>query len=357
MFNVSLLPATFGDSFWITYEHRGKSYRILVDGGTAGTRSHIQNLILALPEGDRRIELVVVSHIDKDHISGILTMLQKSEIDVEIGDFWFNGRKHLPDDLLGAKHGEQLSEILKTAELPWNAAFAGGPVVIPQSGKLPKIRLPGGMTLTLLSPTAEALAKLADVWDYELRQAGLLLTDPSAADQDERVIDDDDGADFLSSQLPDVDSLAESDFVGDKSAANGSSIAFLAEFKGKKAIFAADAHATQILTALNTLSPSKRFKLDFFKLSHHGSKGTTSRELIEKVDCKRYAVTTNGAIFGHPNQETIARVLMSADQHVELLFNYKSKHNEIWGSTELQRKYQYSAVFGDSEGGGLDVEI
>src|SRR5688572_9297922 len=103
MFQVSMLPATFGDSFWITYASAGKKRRILIDGGTAGTRDHLQDLILALPENERRIELVVVSHIDNDHIAGILTMLQKKEMNVEIGDFWFNGRKHLPSDLLGSK--------------------------------------------------------------------------------------------------------------------------------------------------------------------------------------------------------------------------------------------------------------
>lgn len=92
---VNMLPATFGDSFWVTWQSDSNEHRILIDGGTAGTRNHIHKLIKALPEDDRRIDLIVVSLTDNDHIAGILTMLQRKEVSVDIGDLWFNGHRLL----------------------------------------------------------------------------------------------------------------------------------------------------------------------------------------------------------------------------------------------------------------------
>ncbi len=366
MFQVNMLPATFGDSFWVTYQDGGKEHRILIDGGTAGTRNRIHQLIKDLPEDDRHIDLVVVTHIDNDHIAGILTMLQRQEVELDFGDFWFNGRKHLPnteegtddDEFLGSKQGEQLTDAIEDLGLPWNKAFDGDRVVIPDGGELPVIELPGGMKLTLLSPTLSALRDLVDDWDDELAEAGLLSTGPMLMDLEagEFPADDDDD-DFLSVTLPDIDALADSDFGGDGSSANGSSIAFMLEFEGKRAVFAADAHAPQMVEAFNQLKPDGKLKVDFFKVSHHGSKGTTSTDLVDKVACKRYAITTNGSNFHHPDEETIARILKKGGNDLELLFNYRSKHNKIWDNETLKNDFGYTTVYPDSDQGGLVVDV
>ena len=122
MFKITFLPATFGDCIFIEYGDEQDPSRILVDGGTAGTREHIQKLLRALPYGQRHLELVVVTHIDNDHIAGILTLLEEEaeapphkKLRFTIGDFWFNGWPHLHDDpkgieLYGAEQGEKLTK-------------------------------------------------------------------------------------------------------------------------------------------------------------------------------------------------------------------------------------------------------
>lgn len=360
MFSIKMLPARFGDSFWLTYKKSGDETerRVLIDGGTAGTRNDIHTLIRALPENDRRIDLVVVTHIDNDHIAGVLTMLQRKEVAVEIGDIWFNGRKHLPSDLLGSKQGEQLSEAIEDGELLWNQAFGGEAAVLPDDGSLPAVNLPGGMKLTLISPTKDALKDLADVWDDELRRAGLLLTGPKLMDQDEKEAEgDDDGGDFLSTEVPDVEALADTKFEGDRSEANGSSIAFLAEFEGRRVLFGADAHVPQMLKAFERLSPSERLELDLFKVSHHGSQGTTSLELIEKLNCSRYAITTSGSNFGHPDQEAVARILKAGGNNLELIFNYRSSHNEVWDLEQLKDEFNYKATYPEEGRSGIEIVL
>ncbi len=356
---IQMLPARFGDSFWITINHDGREHRILIDGGTAGTRNTIHRLIRDLPDDDRRIDLMVVTHVDNDHIAGILTMLQRQEVSVEVADFWFNGRKHLPEDgtdFLGIDQGEQLGDALAAADIPWNKAFGGEAVVVPDSGPLPVIELPGEIRLTLLSPTTEALRKLARVWEAELRAAQLLSSDTRLMDReddDEDVVDDG----FLSGNLPDVRALAETDFEKDRSAANGSSIAFLLEADGQRVLFAADAHVDTLLQGFERLSPGQKLELDLFKISHHGSQGTTSLDLIEQVDCRNYAVTTNGSIFKHPDTEAISRVLMAGGDDVQLLFNYRSMHNQVWENAALQSEFGYRTQYPDSNDHGLTIEL
>jgi len=54
MFKVKFLPARFGDSIWIEYGDEQAPHRVLIDGGTAGTRRDIQQLLDALPPEQRR---------------------------------------------------------------------------------------------------------------------------------------------------------------------------------------------------------------------------------------------------------------------------------------------------------------
>ena len=126
MFRLKFLPATIGDAIWVTYGASGKLHHVLIDGGTKGTRQRIQQELKSLPQNERKFELVVVSHVDKDHIGGILTLLQKHEVDFEVKDFWFNAFRHLPatdDAFLSIIEGEQLTQELVEQEIAWNAAF------------------------------------------------------------------------------------------------------------------------------------------------------------------------------------------------------------------------------------------
>ena len=356
MFEVTFFPATFGDSIWVTYGRNDDPHHILIDGGTRGTRRYIGAKIRELPVDRRHLELVVVSHVDADHIGGVLAMLERNELDATVGDIWFNAFSHLPepadeDESLGAEQGEALSRQILRLQMNWNVAFRGDAVVVPDEGDLPVIELPGGMRLTLLSPSVEGLAELRPEWVKEVEKAGLVpgsgeLPDEEGVDDDEEVL----GAE----ELPDLEALADTNFVGDSSEANGSSIAFLAEFEGKRVLFAADAHVPQLEDSLNRLGASERLKLDLFKISHHGSKGTVSRELLSRVQCPRFAISTNGSIYRHPDAEAVARIVAEAPGS-ELIFNYRNARNEIWET--VGRLKGFKTRYPDDGAAGLVVTL
>lgn len=350
MFTIEMLPADYGDCLWIEYGEEKDRQRVLIDGGTTKTYPRLRERILQLPEKDRRFELFILTHIDADHIGGAVPFLKDTETGVELGDVWFNGWKHLPSDRLGAKQAEIFSTLIRDRDLDWNRSADGGPLeVLP--GALPVYELPGGLRLTLLSPTREKLAKLRPKWEKELKHHGLVPG--SKADYRQ----------FLSgtrTTSTDVDRLADQPFRGDATAPNGSSIAVLAEFEGKSALLVGDAHAPVIAQSIETLLAERgeaKLRVDAFKVSHHASKGNISSDLVKLVDSERYLVSTSGARFNHPDREAIARMIKYGGERPQICFNYKSDANEVWAREDLQERYGYAALMPDESSPGLKLTL
>ncbi len=367
MFKITFLPATFGDCIFIEYGDEQEPNRILVDGGTAGTREHIQKILTALPHGQRHLELVVVTHIDNDHIAGILTLLEEEaeaatekKLEFTIGDFWFNGWPHLHEDpqgieLYGAEQGEKLTKQICDHELSWNKNFRGKAVAVPKKGELPRKRMPGGMELSLLSPRTEDLKKMKTVWKKELIDAGLViglsLNETPSIEGVERY-------GTPSTGLLDLDALASSEFDPDVSPANRSSIALVAEYDGKRVLFAADAHAEVLQASLQRYQPDGKAQFDLVKVSHHGAQGTTSLNLVKALDCKRYMFSTNGSSYYHPHAEAVARVIVATDGTPELVFNYKTKHNSVWeGMAGIPGRNMFRTTYPQSGKSGISVVL
>ena len=224
IFRLEMLPAHHGDALWIEYGDETRLSHILIDGGTKGTYTDIRRLLKALPEDERHIELLVITHVDADHIEGVLKLFDDNSLNATLGEIWFNGWRHLSEiEEFGPVQGERLTDALWQQKEKWNSSFAGKAISVPDNGDLPHFTLPGGMKLTLISPGKDQLSRLQPVWEEKCREAGL---DP-IIDREELV--EIDGIESFGG-LPDVDALAAKDFSKDESEANGSSIAFIAEF-------------------------------------------------------------------------------------------------------------------------------
>lgn len=344
---IHLLPAAHGDCLLIEY---GAHHRFLIDGGVARTYDTLRAQIGSIPEAERRLELLVVTHVDADHIEGIVRMLTDGTISMSIGDVWFNGREHLQQAAaldFGAVQGEYLSALIQKRNLPWNAATKGQALCVANAGPLPVFQLAGGMTLTLLSPSPAKLEKMADAWEDDVRKAGLDLEHPGRVlehleKKGKRLIarfDEDDG--------PDVEALATASFSGDTAPANGASIAFLAEFNGKRVLFCADAHSDVLEENLQRLLKARgleTLEVDAFKLPHHGSRANLSPRLVEMIHARNVLVSTSGAIFGHPDAEAIARIV-KRKWNCEIVFNYRSEETLLWDHAVTKSEYRYSTRY------------
>jgi glyoxylase-like metal-dependent hydrolase (beta-lactamase superfamily II) len=177
MLSLELLPAAHGDALWIEYGATAHPRRLLIDGGPAHTYAQgLRQRIAKLPQADRTLELMVVTHIDADHIDGPLILLQElAELKVSIGELWFNGWPQLPKqarETYAPLQGEFLGGVITVDEALrnlWNRRFENGPAVVPESGALPEIELADGAKLTLVGPTPDALRRLRARWASAIR--------------------------------------------------------------------------------------------------------------------------------------------------------------------------------------------
>ena len=329
MLRIEALPALHGDAIWIEYGDARSPRRIVIDGGPASSyEAGLHRRLLLLPERDRRIDLLVVTHIDSDHIDGAIILLRAAEaLGVDIAEIWFNGWEQLTKEKQEAEalqplQGEFLDALL---ELPryrerWNTRTAGLPIKAPDNGPLPTWSLPDDARITILSPGARQIDRLRARWASALR-------DFSPGDRDEALRRLEARREYRPPSPVPV--FGAPSYGDDRSVANGSSIAFLLEHDGRSCLLAGDAHPRVLAASLARLvagrSRGDRLPLDAFKLPHHGSMSNVDDVLLSLVDCPRWIVSTNGAVYGHPDRQTAELVARSSRGIPEFLCNYQSE--------------------------------
>jgi hypothetical protein len=361
IFTLELLPARFSDAIWVEYGDPQSPHRMLIDGGARPTTcATIVELMNARIGGaDPDFELIVLTHIDGDHITGLLNLFEDRTVALRPRDVWFNGWEHLPSDLMGSKQAERLSTAIHKRRLPWNKDFGGkairlvGTLAQPNPDVLPEITLPGGMVLTLLSPTYEGLAKLRPVWKEELDKAHLV---PGSAAEPAGEADRLGGA--RGPLQPDED--AKERFKPDTTEANGSSIAFLAEYDGRSALFTGDAHARVLETSIRTLLRNRgqdKLTVHAFKLPHHGSKYNLSPALLGLLNTRRFLISTDGTSNSrHPDPVALARIVTTVPK-AQLEFNYATDYSRPWDADRIKRKYGHTVVFPGQHENWLAVRL
>jgi beta-lactamase superfamily II metal-dependent hydrolase len=296
----------------------------LVDGGLSRTYIHkkrpqiLKKLLEKIKEANQRIDLLVLSHVDEDHIAGLLAGFKLGELLEELTDkVWFNSGKLIfehfnqtPDEtnlvdlgsnLTGTDVDNQTSigqgvkfEVFITAKGIWDHEL----IVAGQVHEL------FGIKFTMLSPNEDKLRKLLVKWEREKPDS---LTSSTDTDYDSSFA-----------------ALLENDqFENDTSIHNGSSIAFIFEYEDKRLLLTGDAHDEVIVENVRKLgfNENNPLLLDYVKLSHHGSKYNTSPEFLSIINCQHFIISTNANRHGLPNKRTLARIVAQFP-NANLLFNY-----------------------------------
>jgi hypothetical protein len=323
---------------------------MLVDGGPPETAGALATKVEAL---DRPIiDVVVVSHVDSDHIGGALALLERD--DIAVGDVWFNGFAQLPEEgealTRSVREGEDLVKLLtgitRAHPLPWNRAVDGKALATPADRTTREIHVDDGPRITLLSPTPKRLVALRRVWEQALervRRGEPEEVEPTAPPE----------------PLTDLHALAESETATDTSTPNGSSIAFLLEHRGASCLLGADAFPTVLGGALWALANARGgtpVEVDVVKLPHHGSQKNVGAKLLSLVSSTNYVVSTNGAHFGHPDDVALARAVVAGGHGTTLWFNYPpTAKTQRWGDPDLQERYGFTTRF--ANGGGARLEL
>lgn len=327
---LKFLPAFNGESILISFiDPNGIKRNILVDGGISITyRRVLKPLFDKLIKKGEYIDLLIVTHIDDDHIGGIKELFQDVRQDKSfIKKVWFNSGEALsqffnqPHDKArdvglvmndgvesGTKSGVTLENELKKLEL-WSSEII--------HNNLKPIEF-FGTQITILSPSNHGISKLNDKWETDTNQE----VNSSSSDDYEKSVEE-------LSKLP---------FKTGTSTPNLSSIAFLLEYKGKTVLLTGDSCPTVLTTKLIDLGYSKdsKLKLDLFNISHHGSKKNTNYDLLSLIECSQYAVCTDGKQYGFPHKEALSRIVTTT-QNSHIYFNYDEPIEKIFTQDEIEK--------------------
>ena len=336
--------------------------RILVDGGMpASYKAHVAAAMGKLGAAKAALDVVYISHIDRDHIGGVLTMLD-DEADWRVHEFqrknkntksrppavarppsikeiWQNAfHAQLKDNarpvedalasvapmLSGSDLANIRDEGLKQSNLITSIAEAiqvsrrisprqlNIPLNPRSNGKLMMLRKDqkpikiGDLRITITGPTARQLTDLQGEWNTWLRSAegkARLKKLEDAARRAEEAL----GASEFDSLMSSLRLRAES--FGDPKAVtvpNLASLTLLVEDRSTSLLLTGDARGDQIVDGLKSAGRLNggTFEVDVLKVPHHGSKNNIDSDFVETIIARDYVFCGNG-LHHNPHLEVI----------------------------------------------------
>lgn len=309
----TVLPSYHGDCIFIkTFDVNNDEFIILIDGGTAQTfkyslKAELKNI--------SQIDLLILTHIDSDHIAGLISLFKSSLIDdIAINEIWMNYPEAVEvsnDNLISTKQGDTLKDLILSKKP--NAKLL-------EICTNDKSFLKQGIEFIILSPTQQIKDELYRRWQ---------LSSLPKIDNDNVNISSEKEAWSTS-----LENLSKAEFSPDKSINddiyNSSSIAFILKCLDVTILLLADSRPEVIIESLrlNGFSEAIPLEVDYLKVSHHGSINNTSQEMLGLIKCDKFIISTNGGTANHrfPSRETIARIVYNCqrnDKELKIFFNYK----------------------------------
>ena len=341
------IPVDNGDCHFIRLIDGEDQYVIMVDCGSFN--NPVQTYIES--ECRKHIDILVITHIDDDHIKGVITMLNKYKDDdvFQIDKIWFNSyqstgeeetRKLTPEEtevILRLKSGLKHKSKPYTGEISTNQSMTLAETILslPKYEKAwnlraittstPVQRLGRWGKISFVSPSPERLKDLMKdyaKWIYEhlYRKLGANEKYEGSenifeilvryADVNKHILSEGQvsAAETLTEYL-----LREKSKPSrlDDSPTNGSSIAFVWKKGRHRILMLGDAWADEVTRGLLKAFSKGRYPLlfDFVKVSHHASAANTTSTLIDHIDSKDWFIS------GYTNSKkehlkTVSRIIL-----------------------------------------------
>lgn len=358
MFRLKMYPAKNGDAFLVD---AGGTY-ILIDAGFASTyHDYIATDLAQLVVDRGRLDLVVCTHIDADHIGGLLEFFSLNGTPgsrgIDVRAIWHNSLRSLavatavPDNVadqmvlesirrrgfpevavsssnpISARQGSSLAKLLRQHGYTWNS---GDGTTCISAADAP-FSLSSSVSVHVVGPTTTRLEELRELWLREVQKLGY-----RGASGQSDLIDDAYEMWCVRAPAPPVPlatsiaargSLRLADvYMPDTSVSNGSSIALIVSTGSARLLLLGDSLAEDMVTSLKALQlTAGPLIFDAIKVSHHGSLHNTSVELLSIADSPCFLISTDGSRHGHPDFEVLAEIVdRPAPFQRQLFFNYET---------------------------------
>jgi len=316
---IRVVQAAHGDCLILEAGPPPDGTRVLIDGGPEGTYGkHLRGELRAIKEGGGRLDFVVLSHVDSDHAIGLRDMmaeLGEQGTDGEaiaVDALWHNSFRRTVGEgtdveprlktllsnagavrnrmtsagmaVQGIGEGDEIRRAATVLGIPINTGFPNDLVSVDEA---PAPIVIGGITLRIVGPTAKNLEELRKKWLEWLDR------------YEESVV---------TQEQPELAAMA------DRSIPNLSSIMFIAESGGRRALLTGDGRGDHLLEGLGQaglLDARGKLHVDVLKVPHHGSDRNATKEFFETVTADAYVVSADGK-YGNPDLATLAWIVEAA---------------------------------------------
>lgn len=368
---VKIYPASNGESILIKCKEKNQT-NILVDCGYVSTyNNHIRNDLIELKKRNEKIDLLILTHIDNDHINGARNLMSdysNNEI-CDISEIWYNDYFSIynieSNNIEMCKTEFNLFRLLKDDGYPFdpneigekNISFKSANILVDylekdiikkrlnksfenavfvdEKSKVKRVIINNEVEIIVLGPKKEILLQLLNDWRNYLINIGfkkeitkseemakafeLFYVNKMEKLEEESCFDKECSVNSTNDDL-----MAYLDFdIKDKKVENRSSIAFILKFYDKHLLFLGDSSPIDYEEALDFVLKNKKGNFELVKVAHHGSKYNTSKKLFEMIKSKRYVISTNGSVFNHPDLETISKIAIKQEDEKKIYFNYR----------------------------------
>lgn len=385
MLSIKLVPAEYGDCIIVSV---GKEcqYNILIDGGLSKTyQKHIKSEIRHIKEKEQKIDLIICTHMDNDHISGLIQVLKQTNRDL-IRNVWYNGFLQIIDsrfysqkeNIYTDKDNEILDGIISQGivsdeeqEIGINEGMSLG--VLIEENKIPLNSVVGGQAIcselvenryeiapnifiTVLGPSKNNIIDLEEYWkkdmvsrDYLFRVSDKIKLTEAFEYQMERIKSLYSNESFNVSESEDLAKYICELTERDGSIVNKSSISFILEYNDKKYLFLGDAVIDEAVLKNIENVVGVEYHFSAIKLPHHGSRYNITHDFINRYSADEYYCLTNSVKYSHPDLEVLAAILCKDFKFKKLIFNYPIEKASFLDKEEWREKYNYEIVIGDGK--------
>ncbi len=315
---IKFLKAGSGDAILIHEEDKN----ILIDGGNDDGWQFLQTEVDKIFDEGQLIDILIITHHDDDHIKGIINLLQyikdKDIIDKQpIKKVYFNsprlikGLIPLKDDCQNLSY-KQASDIeILLTELGIQQHVANSESKNEEIGHL-KIRF--------LSPLQ------SDLDNYASQKGAYLSSDDRC-----------DWGVPLATLLQNTDDASQ-----DKSPSNQTSIVTSIECGGRKILLTGDVTPSNFERLINELAIDQGdiIKYDYVKLPHHGSYRSLNENIIKKLDCTNFIVSTNSRKHFLPNKRAFIKLIKSLPRDIGTTINFHFNYGEVIQKLNINAREQ-----------------
>jgi ribonuclease BN (tRNA processing enzyme) len=317
MFKLKIIQALNGDCLIVEHGSQDEPHYLLVDGGPGTVyKNFLKKELVGIRDKGGKINLAILSHIDDDHVNGILDLLhevtkqrQKGKREtITINGLWHNsfsktlgstverGMARQMDislqrqDLMpkadlrfrSIKQGDDLTTCAQELQIPINDDFRGTPDQLVCVGNLIEPIRQVNLKIWVVGPTRSALQSLQKEWKEWLAKQKKATKLPRAM------------AKAAAIEL-------------DESVPNLSSIMLLIEAEEKTILLTGDGLGEHLLEGLHQtglLEEDGTFHVNVFKLPHHGSVHNVTPELFERITADTYVICADGT-NNNPDYQTL----------------------------------------------------